>query len=149
MKSDSVTMISYFDGEYRFLSNFYLGEIKVFGSTYASAEHAYQAIKATSEEDHNFVAAAETPGIAKRRGRQIKIRHDWEKVKIHLMRQIVEAKFEQHPDLMKKLKATKGQVLIEGNTWGDTFWGECPVGNGRNELGKILMAIRDNIFELG
>lgn len=141
-------MITSFDGEYRFLSNFWMARVVVFGRVYASTEHAYQAMKAKTLEDHNKVANVDSPGQAKRMGKVIELRPDWETVKIPVMRKVVNAKFDQHPDLMERLIATSGHLLIEGNTWNDTFWGECPLGTGRNELGKILMAIRDDITRL-
>ncbi len=51
------------------------------------------------------------------------------------------SKFTRHFDLREKLLATGDRKLVEGNTWGDTFWGVCR-GNGKNHLGKILMKIR-------
>jgi predicted NAD-dependent protein-ADP-ribosyltransferase YbiA (DUF1768 family) len=60
------------------------------------------------------------------------------------MRIILENKFGDY-ELRERLNSTKGCELIEGNTWGDKFWGQCPLGNGRNELGKLLMSIRDDI----
>jgi ribA/ribD-fused uncharacterized protein len=138
-------VITSFTGEYSFLSNFWIGQINVFGGIYPSAEHAYQASKALTQDDHDLIARTSTPGQAKKAGKLIKLSPDWELVKIHVMRAIVQAKFEQHPDLTDKLMKTRPLELIEGNTWGDKFWGQCPIGSGRNELGKILMAIRDDI----
>lgn len=141
-------MIASFSGEYRFLSNFWMASVDYEGITYPSSEHAYQAAKTLNKDIRGAFAEITSPGEIKRLGQTIQIRPDWEDVKINVMRDIVTAKFEGHPDLMEKLMATKGQHLIEGNTWGDTFWGECPIGNGKNELGKILMSIRDDITRL-
>lgn len=138
-------MICSFTGEYRFLSNFWMCDVTVGGITYPSTEHAYQALKAVRKEDHMLVVMQTTPHAAKRIGATIELRPDWEVVKIPIMRRLVNAKFEQHPDLMQKLLDTKPYELVEGNTWKDTFWGQCPLGKGRNELGKILMGIRDDI----
>lgn len=60
------------------------------------------------------------------------------------MRIILENKFGDY-ELRKKLDSTKGYELIEGNSWGDRFWGQSPLGTGKNELGKLLMSIRDDI----
>lgn len=62
------------------------------------------------------------------------------------MHDIVRAKFEQNPDLRQKLLSTGSEELIEGNTWGDTFWGVCK-GSGQNWLGRILMFVRDEVRE--
>ena len=52
----------------------------------------------------------------------------------------------QNPELGNKLLETGNQELVEGNTWGDIFWGVCN-GKGQNWLGKILMMVRDEIRE--
>lgn len=144
-------MITSFNGEYRFLSNFWLAPVTYEGITYPSSEHAYQAAKSSSLATKKAFAECymlSSPAEAKKMGQHIMIRPDWEDVKINVMRDIVTAKFEQNDHLMRLLMATKGCRLIEGNTWGDRFWGECPIGNGRNELGKILMGIRDDITRI-
>lgn len=141
-------MIASFDGEYRFLSNFWKAPVEYEGIVYPSSEHAYQAAKTLDKGVRSVFAEIASPGAIKKMGQTITLRPDWEDVKINVMRDIVTAKFEQNADLMEKLMTTKGHDLIEGNTWGDTFWGECPLGKGRNELGKILMSIRDDITRL-
>lgn len=141
-------MIASFSGEYRFLSNFWKAPVEYEGILYPSSEHAYQAAKTLNKDLRGAFAEITSPAEVKRLGQTIAPRPDWDDVKINVMRDIVTAKFEQNPDLMKMLMATKAHDLIEGNTWGDTFWGECPLGKGRNELGKILMSIRDDIMRI-
>ena len=141
-------MIASFSGEYRYLSNFWIAPVEYEGIVYPSSEHAYQAAKTLNKDLRGAFAEITSPAEVKRLGQTITMRPDWDDVKINVMRDIVTAKFEQNPDLMEKLMATKGHDLIEGNTWGDTFWGECPLGKGRNELGKILMSIRDDITKI-
>lgn len=143
-------MIAGFAGEHRFLSNFFVLDewIDFRGHKWATTEQAYQAAK-LRDEDLEFMNEMDqnkiTPGKAKRIGREIDIRPDWDKIKITVMTIISWEKFEKNPELMKLLQQTKGHELIELNSWNDTFWGQCPLGNGRNELGKILMNIRDGI----
>ncbi len=141
-------MITSFSGEYRFLSNFWMVPVTYEGITYPSSEHAYQAAKSLNPAIREVFFMLDSPAEAKRMGQQIIMRPDWEDVRINVMRDIVTAKFEQNEDLMDLLMATKGRDLIEGNTWGDRFWGQCPLGTGRNELGKILMGIRDDITRI-
>ena len=94
-----------FAGEFRFLSNFYIADFVWNGTLWAHSEAAYQAAKATTREDYmSFLQL--TPGQAKRHGKQIKIRSDWEEVKYDIMREIVYEKFRQNPDLAEKLLAT-------------------------------------------
>lgn len=147
----NIMVITSFDGEHRFLSNFWVCDnwIEYNGHKWATTEQAYQAAKYKDEDRDCFSLLDEdkiSPGKAKRLGQMIEIRSDWNEIKIVVMTKINEEKFAKNPDLMEKLRATKGHELIEGNTWNDTFWGQCPLGNGHNELGKILMGIRDGII---
>lgn len=135
-----------FFNKYWFLSNFYSHPIEYEGISYPSSEHAYQAAKTFNIEERKQIAVLKTPGESKRAGRRVTLRPDWESIKISVMEEIVRIKFKD-PMLRQKLIDTGSMVLIEYNTWNDTFWGVCR-GKGRNELGKILMKIRrDFILE--
>lgn len=134
--------IESFTNEYSFLSNFYPSSIQYYGIEYPTVEHAYQAAKTHSISLRQEVALLDSPGKAKRAGKKLPLRDDWEDIKIDVMRLLLEKKFKSYPDLMQKLIDTNPQELIEGNTWGDRFWGQCPIGNGKNTLGKLLMSIR-------
>ncbi len=138
--------VNSFTGEYEFLSNFYEGApIEMFdGLVYKTTEHAYQAHKTHNMEERKRVAAMSTPGKAKRAGKHVWLRDDWEDVKISIMEGIVQKKFLTHFDLKDKLLATGNAHLIEGNTWNDPFWGVYK-GQGTNHLGQILMKIRNNL----
>ena len=136
-----IDTIKCFDGEYAFLSNFYECEVEWEGITYPSTEHAFQAAKVINPATRLVIAAAETPGKAKRMGRQVQLRGDWEQVKDMIMYEIVLAKFQQNRELADKLLDTAPAALEEGNTWNDTYWGVCN-GVGRNQLGKTLMTVR-------
>jgi len=132
--------ITSFQGEYRWLSNFWVCPFEHEGFLFPTAEHAYQLAKCTNPQDAQKIADAPTPGQAKKLGRRVQVRSDWEKVKVPLMQSIIHSKFKV-PELREKLLATDRAQLIEGNTWGDTFWGVCN-GVGENYLGRILMAVR-------
>lgn len=84
------------------------------------------------------------PSSAKRKGRHVQLRHDWEKVKFDIMYEICKAKFSQNAELKDKLLATGDEYLEEGNTWGDRIWGTVN-GKGQNNLGKILMRVREEL----
>lgn len=137
-------MITSFQGEYRFLSNFWECDVPCYDMTYPSAEHAYQAHKTDDMNIRHLICGLTTPGQAKRAGQNVPLRHNWQAIQLSVMSTIVELKFRHNPDLMKLLDATGNQQLIEGNTWGDTFWGQCPLGVGHNILGQILMNVRNN-----
>ena len=76
-------------------------------------------------------------------GRKVNLRKDWEDVKIQVMENGLRLKF-QDPTLRKKLLATEDEELVEGNPWGDRYWGVCN-GSGKNKLGKLLMKIRKEL----
>ena len=131
-----------FRGEFRFLSNFYPSVLSYRDHVYTTAEHAFQSSKAIDPRDAATIRTAATPLQAKRLGRRVKIRPDWDDIRIDVMREIVTAKFERHADLHVSLIQTGDAVLIEGNHWGDNFWGVPQGGRGQNQLGKILMDVR-------
>lgn len=133
--------VTSFDGRYKFLSNFYSAPTYYEGIHYPTSEHAYQAAKTLSYSEREEVRTARWPSAAKRLGRSVTLRPDWKEVKVEIMKEIVLDKFTRNVDLMEKLVATRDAVLVEGNYWGDTFWGMCK-GKGQNWLGKILMEIR-------
>lgn len=135
-------MITSFRGDYGFLSNFHLCVVEHNGIEYISAEHAYQASKSLSDVDKYIIWSQETPGKAKQQGKRITLREDWDSIKQTQMKEILIAKFYNY-ELRQKLLATDGLVLVEGNTWGDTYWGQSPIGTGENMLGKLLMEVRD------
>lgn len=133
-------MINKFRGANRFLSNFYETSVEWEGLIYPSSEAAFQAAKTLDQEDRKrFQTMA--PTIAKREGYKVKLRENWEDIKIDVMYQIVLAKFSQNEFLKQKLIATGREWLEEGNTWGDRTWGTVD-GIGNNYLGKVLMAVR-------
>lgn len=133
--------INEFRGKYNFLSNFYNAEIIYEGVKYQNNEAAFQAAKcpARASEFCNLNGAE-----AKRLGRKVNFRSDWEAVKEKVMYEICLAKFTQHPKLKELLINTGTSELIEGNVWNDTFWGVCN-NYGQNKLGKILMRIRNEL----
>lgn len=136
------TAITSFTGEHRFLSNFCRVCISYEGLWYASVEAAYQSSKALDPSvREEFVHM--TPIEAKRYGRKILIRKDWENVKIPIMAALLHRKF-LVPDLRAALMSTGDAELVEGNWWHDTFWGVCE-GEGQNWLGKLLMNERTRI----
>nr|MBO2493442.1 DUF1768 domain-containing protein [Clostridia bacterium] len=129
-----------FRGEYAFLSNFYPCSVRLWGVEYKCAEAAFQAAKAQNVTQR-WAFVGLSGAEARRMGRRVPIRPDWEEVKVGIMTQVVRAKFTQNPDLAKKLLATGDALLVEENSWGDTFWGTCQ-GRGENMLGRILMLVR-------
>lgn len=137
--------INRFDGEFKFLSNFYTVDIEYEGKLYKSSEHAYQAAKTFNDYERDLFCSNITAGEAKKLGRKISIRPDWDDVKTLVMYDILKIKF-SNPKLKNMLLMTNGFYLEEGNYWNDIFWGVCN-GIGENNLGKILMKIRDELLD--
>lgn len=134
--------INSFKGEYSFLSNFEKCTVEFEGLTYPSVEHTFQAAK-TLDIDKRISFTKGSPGCAKRMGRRLKLRPDWEEIKDSVMYACLKSKF-QNDDMRKKLIATGDAVLIEGNNHGDRYWGMVN-GEGQNKLGRLLMQIRSEI----
>lgn len=137
--------IERFVGPFAFLSNFFPSTFYMDGKKYPDVEHAYQACKSLSEDDHELIRNAASAGMAKQLGRKVKLRDDWESVKLDLMRKLITLKFE-NPLLRELLLMTDDAELIEGNNWNDTFYGICR-GKGQNWLGKLLMEERKRIHD--
>ena len=137
--------IDRFIGEYYWLSNFYASPIIMDNHLYPTVEHAFQAGK-SDDPDYRYKMAyrTQTPNEAKKLGQMITLRSDWEDFKIDYMRLLVNKKF-KIPALRKLLIATGDAKLVEGNTWGDDFWGVY-AGKGKNHLGIILMDVREDII---
>lgn len=160
-------MIERFRGEYAFLSNMQPLDYVILTPrvhTYAfSSEHAYQAAKFIDKGVHRAVAHVtaldrgyneKLDGIAAKNfahelldaGEPVHPEWDTE-MKLAVMEDVVLRKFIANPRLLKLLVATGNETIVEGNTWGDRFWGVDPIGsdNGENHLGIILMDVRKRL----
>lgn len=133
--------IESFQGPYRFLSNFFIAPVEFEGISYPSVEHAFQAAKVLDIKGREFIASLATPGAAKRAGKNVVLRKDWEEQKLAIMRTLLRAKFKKGSNLARMLLQTQNAELCEGNSWGDRYWGVCG-GEGENHLGKLLMQVR-------
>lgn len=140
-------IIDSFTGPHAFLSNFYPCDgLEYHGIPCPTVEHAYQAHKAAFVTDGIDVATARTPALAKQLGRKVPAREDWERIKLTIMWGLVSQKF-MDPTLADLLVGTGRAILIEGNTWGDTYWGVdkrqgINHGKGFNHLGQLLTVTR-------
>ena len=153
--------ISSFEGDHRFLSNFWYVSIIYDGAVYASVEHAFQAAKSSELADREAIRRIKKPGDAKRYGQTIQLGSNWESLKRGIMLDLLRQKFginlSQHRYLRSGLLATGNEKLIEGNTWHDNYWGVCycyacnrernreTPDLGKNWLGKLLMHVRQEI----
>lgn len=142
-------MIDHFDKEWAFLSNFYPQEIEFEGITYPTNEHFFQAMKTLDINKRKAIANALTPGLAKKMGRSVSLRPDWEDIKDDIMLEGLYRKFADD-ELADWLLDTGDEELVEGNFWHDQTWGSCNCTKhknipGQNRLGKLLMKVRSEI----
>jgi ribA/ribD-fused uncharacterized protein len=137
--------------DYRFLSNFEPCDIYWDGFWFPSVEHAYQIAKIgrlSDLEDKTLIYQFQhfTAVEAKNFGQKISLRSDWERVKAKIMFELVYQKFAFNKGLGEKLLATGDKYLEETNHWKDKFYGvDAFTREGKNMLGKILMAVRNNL----
>ncbi len=149
-EADTVSAITSFSGEYRFLSNFAPVNVTYLGESYVSVEHAYQAAKTDDLRERELfrvkpeLGEAISAGAAKRLGRHVTMNSWWPNMKLAVMEGLLRQKFND-PVYCNLLIQTGHVEIVEGNHWGDTFWGQCPLGIGENNLGRLLMMIRDEI----
>ncbi|WP_280311198.1 NADAR family protein [Nocardia abscessus] len=143
-------VIDRFRGEHEFLSNFSDYSAEYAGVWFPTAEHAFAAAKTTDPRWVGRIEAAATPGEAKKLGRQLPRRPEWDRVKPAVMAEILRDKFTRDPRLRELLVSTADQLLIEGNHWDDAYWGRClrpglVAPAGANMLGRTLMQVRGEL----
>jgi len=138
-------LINEFRGQYYFLSNFYEDisyQIEYDGLFYNNAEAAFQSVKIIDKNNRKQFCNL-SASDAKKLGRKVQLRQDWEQIKDDVMYNVVKAKF--NIKYLKQMLINTGDAeLIEGNSWNDTYWGVCS-GRGQNKLGKILMRVREEL----
>jgi hypothetical protein len=134
---------------YGCFSNFSLHCVQLQGYIWPTSEHYYQAQKywGTEYQDlYTQIRHAPTPEQAAFLGRekQYLLRHDWEQVKAQIMYEVVWTKFLHHQEIQRILLATGTELIIEDSPT-DTYWGCGADRQGQNQLGKILMQVRDQL----
>lgn len=141
-------MIDRFRVEYSFLSNFrYFDKPMQYGKlSFPTNEHFYIAMKSLDPEQRVQVSIHPCKGL-KSFGKTLTLRGDWDSIKLDVMLYGLRYKFSlNNPTLRQKLIATGDRYIQEGNWWGDKFWGVClKTGEGENNLGKLLMQVREEV----
>ena len=99
--------------------NFLICSFTVDGVTYPSAEHYFQVQKATNDNDKDKIRSSKTAMNSWVLGNKIKMRSDWEKVKVSVMYEGNKAKFEQNENFAEELKASQGDIVFHNST---LFW---------------------------
>lgn len=142
-KLDQSNTIKHFRGDYFFLSSYYICNINYKGINYSTAEAAFQSMKTKNiKERKEFIYL--TPKEARKKGREVSLREDWEQIKEDVMYNICLCKFNQNQDLADKLIMTGNTYLQQESSWNDKEWGTVN-DQGENKLGKILMRVREEL----
>jgi len=141
-------VIGFYEREFYPFSNFSSFNVKWKGKIWSTSEHAYQAAHFFKtapnlvKKIHKAKSAHEAYKIAKTNAD--KAPGNWHEIKTVIMEDIVRHKLKQNPYVMRKLIQTGDRYLVEDSPK-DNFWGWGLKKDGRNELGKIWMKIRDEI----
>lgn len=140
-------MINSFRGYHAWLSNMYDCNIEFMGHKFKSVENAYMFAKRPNDEEWLSKCLSMSPGDVKKASRFISVREDWESVKLSVMYELLKQKFTQEP-FRTDLLNTRGENIVEGNRWNDTFWGvdvKVTPNVGENWLGRLIMDIRTKL----
>lgn len=141
-------VIGFYPREFYSFDNFSAFQVEYFGYTWPTSEHAYHAAKfiMTAPDIVNEISEARSPHDALKIAQVHRNRRpeDWDDVKVQVMEDICRQKMQQHPYIREKLLQTGDIEIVEDSTK-DDFWGWGPNRDGRNELGKIWMRLRDEI----
>ena len=136
-----------FFGKYGFLSGFCRCTLKIEWKgeifDFTCIDEAYNA-RRTFDIDVQKTFQSIGPREATRKARDMKRRPGWRSARVEIMTNLVREKFRQNEGLAILLLNTGDAHLENTNRWGDKFWGVCD-GEGQNNLGKILMEVRDEM----
>ncbi len=142
-------MIKEFQGEYRWLSNFWPVQILYKERVFHNVENAYHSEKNNNPEWKDFCAQEEDPRVVKLKSLEVSLCEDWEEIRVDVMKELLDIKFSQEP-FTTQLLETGDEYLQEGNDWGDVFWGiDLETGEGKNILGEMIMRVRDELRTQG
>lgn len=130
------------------LNNWSAHQVELWGQRFATMEHGFHFRKFNEHEPRIAakILAAPSPFAALELAKKHKPkrRADWGDVKVGIMTELVRAKAVQNRDVREALLATGNKTIVENSPW-DDFWGGGPDGNGQNQMGNILMRVRDEL----
>ena len=144
-----------------YLSNFYKAPVQINNTRYVCVEQYFTAEKARMFKDQstvNRIMDSQNPTEMKFLGRNTKNfnQKTWDEKASTVMLHALRAKFNQNPKLQEKLISTQDKILAEASK-NDKVWGIGLALNdqnaflkdkwqGRNQLGNLLMTVRDEII---
>jgi len=139
--------IEFIENRFHYLSPFSAHPVRIWGETFATVEHAYQAARVKPSAERESIKNAPSPLDAWRRGQDCKNNcalrvSDFDKVEV--MEELLRTKAAQHPDIVEILRESGGRTLLK-NYDTDYFWGTGKDGSGKNIMGELWMKIRDEV----
>lgn len=143
-------IVGFYEREFYVFSNFSSFQVEWKGKKWPTSEHAYQAAHFFEtapelvEKIFEAKSAHEAFKIAKENAD--KAPNNWEDIKVGIMEDIVRNKLHQHPYIMHKLLQTGNRLIVEDSPK-DDCWGWGKNKDGRNELGKIWMKLREELIK--
>lgn len=155
---DTETQVFFYADEFYCLSNFSPFRLYWRGMDFDTSEHAYhwEKFRATEADLYGdgprrwdvqpLILKARSAHEAYKVAEQYRhlVRPDWADVKLAVMRSILIAKLQQHEYVRRKLLEAGEREVVE-DSFRDAFWGWGPNKDGENMLGKLWMAIRNDL----
>lgn len=143
-------VIGFYPREFYPLDNFSSFKVEWDGYLYSSLQEAYQAASfmGSDEELVEKIKRSHSADEAQRiaYANKDKQRKDWSEVKVEVMEKLLRLKVEQNPYVKKILLQTKDYLIMEDSPK-DSFWGWGPNRDGKNQLGKLWMKLREELRE--
>lgn len=142
------SVVGFYPREFYVFDNFASFQVDWRDRRWSTSEHAYQAAHffdtAPVLAEEIFVARSAHDAYRLAKANAHLAPTDWDVIKVPIMEEIVRAKCAQNPYVKQKLLETLKVEIIEDSPK-DAFWGWGPNRDGRNELGKIWMKIREEL----
>lgn len=142
------SVVAFYEREFYVFSNFSSFQVDWMGKRWATSEHAYQASRffevAPELEKKVIEARSAHEAFEIAMNNKDSQRENWPEIKTEVMLDICRHKLRQNPYVLKKLLLTNNELMVEDSPV-DSFWGWGPDRQGRNELGKIWMKLREEL----
>lgn len=142
------SVVGFYPREFYVFDNFSSFQVDWRGRRWPTSEHAYQAAHffETAPElvEQIFAARSAHEAYKLAKANADKAPDNWDEIKVGVMEEIIRAKCEQNLYVKEKLLLTLDEIIVEDSPK-DSFWGWGADRQGRNELGKIWMKLRDEL----
>lgn len=144
---DTETQVFFYEHEFYPLSSFSSFRLWWKWIDFPTLEYAYHWEKFEDPEMKQKILDARSSHDALKIAHENKdkVRENWRRVRVPIMRELMWELVKQHPYVKKKLFETGDREIIE-DSWRDDFWGWGPDRNGQNWKGKLWMEIRDEMM---